>query len=741
MSWCTQQNLKSSKLFAVSIATATWIAASPASGQTVGPGLTEKKVETPKAGNDEIIVTAQRRSERLSDVPIAVSAFNANQLATFGVNSTIDLAIVTPGMQFGTQAAYGQPFLRGIGTTATGPGVESPVALYVDGVYYGAMIGSVMTLNNVEQIEVLKGPQGTLFGRNATGGLIQITTKDPSQQPAGSITAGYGNYRTGTTDIYLTGGVASTLAGDVAVHFQDQGKGFGTNLFTGNEVNKTLDLAVRSKWLWTPSAATTVRLSVDYQHQKFRQAYVPAPGTKPPGDSPYTGDPQGLNGIFDPDGRLDQGGISLQIKHSFGSAELISTSAYRASKVFVKFDGGLTRDPRSVLNLQIFEKHTQLTQELQLNSTGAGDFQWSTGLYLFHAYGKSDPLVITTLGAFGPAPDGLNNIYVFSKQKTDSIAIYGQTTVALLPATNLTTGVRFTTERRQFEIGETLETFTGARSVVPAEQAKKTFSKMTWRLALDTRLSPNAMIYGSYNRGFKAGGFNDYLTPPRSYQPETLDAYEVGAKTDFLSKRLHLNAALFFYDYKNIQTVEYPLGVEIIRNAARARLYGVDIDAQASLGQQLTLTAGLEYLHDRFTSFPDATIAIPLPGGGTGFTRGDVAGRRLGLAPDYTLSASLIYKLPTTIFPQRWGTASASATWNHNAGFFAEPENRLQQPAYNLLNAEISWTLHDKLTSLIVWGNNLTQATYAVALASQDTGDFAIYAPPRTYGFKIERRF
>ncbi|TPG04538.1 TonB-dependent receptor [Sphingomonas oligophenolica] len=518
----TQQKFKTSRLLVISLATVTWMGASPAWAQTIASGLTSTGVDAVKADEDEIIVTAQRRSERLSDVPIAVSAFNANQLATSGVNSTMDLSIVTPGLQFGTQAAYGQPFLRGIGTTATGPGVESPVALYVDGVYYGAMIGSIITLNNVEQIEVLKGPQGTLFGRNATGGLIQITTKDPSQQPAGSITAGYGSYRTAVADLYLTGGVASTLAGDLAVHFQDQGKGFGTNLFTGNEVNKTVDLSVRSKWLWTPSADTSVRLSVDYQHQTFRQAYVPAPGTKPPGDTPYTGDLQGLNGIFDPDGRLNQGGISLQIKHRFGSAELISTSAYRASNVFVNFDGGLTRDPNSVLNLQIFEKHAQLTQELQLNSTGVGGLKWSTGLYLFHADGKSDPLVITTLGAFGPAPDGLNNIYVSSQQKTDSIAIYGQTTVEVLPATNLSTGLRFTTERRKFEIGETLETFSGAKSSVPAERAQKTFSKMTWRLALDTRLSPNAMVYGSYDRGFKAGGFNDYLTPPQSYDPETV---------------------------------------------------------------------------------------------------------------------------------------------------------------------------------------------------------------------------
>lgn len=183
-------------------ATVTVIGAFPASGQTVALGLTSAKVDSVKADEGGIIVTAKRRSERLSDVLIAVSAFSGNKLATSGVQSRIYLAAVTPGLQFGAQAAYGQPFLRGIGTPGTGPGVESPVALYVNGVYYSAMIGSMMTLNNVEQIEVLKGPQGTLFGHSATGGLIQITTKDLSHQPAGSIATGYGSYRTAVADLY-----------------------------------------------------------------------------------------------------------------------------------------------------------------------------------------------------------------------------------------------------------------------------------------------------------------------------------------------------------------------------------------------------------------------------------------------------------------------------------------------------------------------------------------------------------
>ena len=691
----------------------------------------------------EIIVTAQRRKERLQDVPIVVSAFAGDQLEAAGIQSTLDLAAVTPGLEFGTQAAYGQPFLRGVGTVANGPGVESPVALYVDGIYYGAMIGSVLTLNDIEQVEVLKGPQGTLFGRNATGGLIQITTKDPTQKFGGYVDAGYGSYNTATGDLYVSGGVTHSVAADLSVHYQDQGTGFGRNAFTNSEVNKTKDLSVRSKWVFTPSDATSIKLIFDYSHQNFAQAYVPAPGTTPPGDVPYTGDPQGLNGIFDPLGRLNQGGASIQVRQDLGFAEFVSLTGYRRSATYEAFDGGLTRDPNSVLNLEINETHTQVSQEFQLNSAAQSQLKWSAGVFLYHTDGKSEPLTITTLGLFGPPPFGLYHIYVDSEQKTDSAAAYAQATTEIAPATNLTAGLRYTYERRKFEISEGLTDFTNAAIPGPPDESGKlSFNKVTYRLSLDHRFSSEVMGYASYNRGFKSGGFNDYLIAPiLAYSPETLDAFEIGAKTDLFERRAQLNIALFDYIYKNIQAVEYPQGVQIIRNAAKARLYGVDVDSKALLSEGLSVTLGFEYLHDRFTNFPDATIGIPLPGGGTRFSRGDARGHRLGLAPDFTSNVGIDYKLPPSLMPAAWGSMTTTLTYAFNDGWYAEPENRLRQPSYNILNASVSWSSTDALNKVTVWGNNLSNSQYTVALASQDTGDFAIYAPPRTYGIKYQRKF
>src|SRR5579862_4418361 len=197
-------------------------------------------VDTNNADSElsEITVTAQRRSENLQRVPVTVDAFGAASLESNGVESLTDLGTVEPGMIFSTVAGYALPYLRGVGTAATGPGFENPIAINVDGVYYAAQAGSILSLNNIESIEVDKGPQGTLFGRNATGGAIQITTKTPSQEFGGSVSAGYGNYNTTTGDFYVTGPIASNVAADLAIDISHQGSGYGKILDNGQPLER-----------------------------------------------------------------------------------------------------------------------------------------------------------------------------------------------------------------------------------------------------------------------------------------------------------------------------------------------------------------------------------------------------------------------------------------------------------------------------------------------------------------------
>lgn len=688
---------------------------------------------------EEVVVSAEKRREPLQDVPISVTAVNGEQLAAAGVFSTEDLSLVTSGLEYGTQAAYGQPFLRGIGTTANGPGVENPVALYVDGVYYGASIGTVLTLDSgsIQQIEVDKGPQGTLFGRNATGGLIQVTTRDPTQKFEGNSGVGYGNYQTGDASIYLAGGVSERLAANVDLHINGQGTGYGINSFTGQNVNYAKDISARSKWIWTDSEATTVKFLFDYEHQTFAQAYVPAPGTTPLGGPPYTGSPQGMGGYFQPDGRLAQGGTSVQVHHDFSGVQFLSLTAYRQSSVYEAFDGGLVTDPLAALNIIINERHQQVTQEFQFLSPDDSPIHWAAGAFFYWTEGKSDPLVATSNGLFQP----FVTFDIYSTQKAISPAVYGQVTKEILPGTNLTAGLRYTTERRTFYGYNVNILNSGASAPAGSDYETQTFSKLTWRLALDHRFTPDLMTYVSYNRGFKSGGFNDYLVPTQPYQPETLDAYEIGAKSDLLAHRLEINPAVFLYRYKNLQSVQYPFGIQVITNGAEAQLYGLDLDVKALIATGFTITMGLEALHDEFTSFPDAQLSIPVPGGGTQFTTFNAKGKHLGLAPSFTANISPSWTLPRNVFPSGWGSMTLNATYAENSGWYAEPDNRLHQPAYGLLSSEIAWALPNQHCKLMLWGRNLLNSQYTVALASQANGDFAIYAPPRTYGFKFQVTF
>jgi iron complex outermembrane recepter protein len=698
------------------------------------PSSTDASASNPSPTGqlEEIVVTAQKRSENLQDVPVSVLAYAANQLAAVGVTGTSDLDILTPGLISAGQAGYAQPHLRGIGTTANGPGVENPIALYVDGVYYSSQSASILALNNIESIEVDRGPQGTLFGRNATGGLIQITTRDPTQAFSGAASLGFGNYNTGEASLYLSGGVADHVAADVALYAVDQGRGYGVNEFNGDYVNRTQDAAFRSKWLFTPASGTEIKVIFDFENTQYVPAFIPAPGTTPLGGPPYTGPTQGMDGYVQPDALQRQGGISVQLKQQLDWAEFMSLTAFRRSYMNTSIDGGLVTDPAYVLNIDIIEPHRQITQEFQLLSPSSSRVTWVAGAYFFYADAKYNPINVS-----GGLLDPLAFFDVFSEQKSKSAAVYGQATTEVLPATDLTVGLRYTVERRDYEGVEILGNPDGTLAGPPfTDSAQQTFQKPTWRFSLDHKFSDAILGYVSYNRGFKSGGFNDDLVPTTPYAPETLDAYEIGSKADLAAKRLRLNVAAFYYNYKNMQAVTYPAGLEEIYNGAAAHLYGLDLDLTAAVTDALSIKSGVELLHSEFTSFPVADYTTPAEGGGTNFGTFNAKGNILPFSPSWTADVSADYVVPTSS-----GKFGLNVTYAYNAGWFAEPDNRLHQAAYNLVNASASWRSPNDVNGVRLWGKNLSNSQYLVIIASQSNGDFAQYAPPRTFGISYDRRF
>jgi iron complex outermembrane receptor protein len=684
-------------------------------------------------GLEDIVVTAQRRKERLQDVPLAVTALSAQTLATGGVTTTQDLNLKVPGLNFTSVAGFSLPRIRGVGSTSSSAGNENEVATYVDGVYIAASSSALLSFNNISGVAVLKGPQGTLFGRNATGGVIQVTTRDPSQNLSGEAHAKIGNYKTIGGDFYLTGGVASNVAADISLYYNNQMDGFGRNLFSQNDVNKYREFAVRSKIKIDLDEATTVTLSGDYSNARnLIPAYRPVDGSIPFNGRRFTGSTYDINSNVDPYSTNKQGGGSVTISHDFGSVNLLSITAYRKTDFFAAVDSDKT--PQAFLDLNLIETDKQFTQEVQLLSKASSRFKWVLGAFYYNAQTDFASRLIFP---------GVRTIYTAIKQKPESVAGFAQGTYALTDKLNATVGLRYTYEKRLFASGGSV--FNAAGALV-APQAGNTASfntkKLTWRFAVDYHFDKDVLGYISYNRGFKSGGYNSGLAAI-PYAGEQLDAYEVGIKGDFLDKTLRVNLGGFYYDYKNIQAISYINSVANIFNAASAKIYGVDADITIAPVRNLTVTLGGSLIHDRFGTFNNAVVSVPLvPNGttvlgGNSITQGSATGNRLPMTPDWTVNLGVNY-----IVPLPSGRMIFDANYYHNNGWYGEVDNRLRQKAYNVVNSSITWEVDTNAKlSLSIWGKNLTREVYAYTLVSGATNDAIMLAPPRTFGASVGVKF
>src|SRR5882757_4262755 len=420
-----------------------------------------------------IIVTAQRRNENVQDVPIAVSAVTGQQLEMAGITNTLDIGRAVPSLIVTQTAGYVLPRIRGVGNSVVGAGYEGGVATYVDGVYLAAAPAGLLSLNNIEQIEVLKGPQGTLFGRNATGGLVSIITRDPSSMPGGSVELSYGDYQTASSDAYLTHGLGEMAAVDFAGHVSAQGQGYGTNRYNGRDVNRTdNDTSLCFSVIATPTENTKIRLTLDYEQNKGSNygAVRLAPGTS-------TFFPQGpIQSAWDVDSDLQPfneykgGGVTVRFEQSLGFAKLTSISAFRESQNVVTADADAT--PTPLLSLLEAQRDYQRSEEINLTSDASSFIKWVGGLYYFGASSAYDPSRAAFFGfiqpqtPFGPI-GALNN---FGQERTESYAAYAQGTAPIADQTNLTVGLRYSSEKHILDAYQTIDIVggpTGLESTFP----------------------------------------------------------------------------------------------------------------------------------------------------------------------------------------------------------------------------------------------------------------------------------
>ena len=707
------------------------VSAPPPAGATAPSGT--PGASAPQGEVSEIVVTAQRRSENLQNVPIAITALASDTLTKSGVSDFESLQIAVPGLAFAQQAGYSLPRIRGVGTGANGPGVENSVAVYVDGVYIASTPAGMLSFNNIAQVAVLKGPQGTLFGRNATGGVIQITTLDPGQITKLDASVGYANYATATANLYAATPLTSKLAVDLAAYYNHQKDGFAHNVVDGRDISQGHDFSVRSKIKWEPTDGTTVRLTGDYAESEGVRFFIRVvPGTIPVGGVNLGGGNWDTFLTTEPHQKIVQKGVSLQVDQKLGALTLVSISALRRGLLDENFDADAV--PAPITDVTIRQKDRQFSQEIQLLSPKNGAFTWMIGGYYFNARGLDDPQQVLSRTAPYLAPP--TTIRTTALQTTKSYAGFGQGTYAIDHSTNVTAGIRYTSDKRAANIQRAITLPNGVALPVAVGIGNATFNKVTFRLSLDHRFSTSLLGYVSFNRGFKSGLYDPLSVPLNLVQPEVLDAYEVGIKADLLDRRLRLNGAFFHYNYKNIQTSRISNGVALLLNGQSAKVDGIDLDATAVVTDRFTVTAGLSVLDDRFTTFPNAVISTPLATGGNAISSGDAKGNRLPMTPNWTANLTAAYVIPTDI-----GDFELSSTYLHNDGYYESAENRLRQRPFNIVNASLSWTSPSKTFRASLWGKNLTNAFYATQFTAQNLRDTLLAGDPRTYGVTVGVKF
>ena len=688
---------------------------------------------------EAIVVTAQRRSENMQNVPITVSTFSGAALERAGVTNILELPTVAAGLQVSDNNSAPAFHIRGVGTTSPGPTIEPPIALYVDGVYYAATQGSRLDLVDVSDIEVLKGPQGTLFGRNATGGLVQITTKAPSHTARMDVELGYGNYGASKGSLYVTDGLTDTVAASLSLQISHQENGYGHNLSNSTDVNRQdINGTVRPKFLWEPTDGTKVTLIADFSKNKNNfDALRIYPGTfpGPPTGPNYGGKPWDTDSDIQPSVWINSGGTSVRLDQDLSFAHLMDIAAYRETKARIVFDVDTTKTPLEWADVP--QEEHQYSEELQLQSLPSSLVTWTTGLYYFNEAGGATPLRIHLSG--GPLLNPnfpIDTIQEFGWQKVESVAAYGQATMEILPATHLTMGARYTYERHNISGMETLNI--GDIPIVPLANPDEStsYQRPTYRISLDHRFSESLLAFVSFNTGFKSGGFDPYVISAPAYAPETVDAYEAGVKTDLLDQRLRVNASGFYYEYKNIQVQNLENGTNEIINGARARIYGVDVDAQAKVSSALSLQGGVSYLNSRFISFPSAPISSP--SGLFPVVSGPANGNATTFSPTWLVVLGPDYAVRTAT----GGSIDLSISYQYNSGYYLEVDNVIKQPAFSEFNTSIKWTSENSRYTASLWGNNLGNKAVVDQLATEAFGTHtALFAPPRTYGVAVSYHY
>jgi iron complex outermembrane receptor protein len=692
---------------------------------------------------DEIIVTAQRRSERLQDVPMSITALSTEMLSRSGISTTTDLARVTPGLILPKYGIGIQPSLRGVSSQGSASGDAPNVAIYIDGVYTPIPAGNMFDLADAQQIEVLKGPQGTLYGQNATGGAILVTSLAPSFTHTGKLTVGYGNYDDKVFSGYVSGPLSEKLAFSIAGKYEDR-DGFRKNVITGQRDLGLRSKLVRGKLLFQPNDDAKITLTAFYSklgdstsmsgfainHNSASLATFPnAPSIT--SQHQYEADPLA-------DTIMETYGASLraEVNSDWGTFNFITS--YNKAKFYylADVDFSVVRNQLTSNTANTYSRFDNdiFVNEINFASRKIGPLSFTAGGFYLKADSINHSYFTLYSPVLPPAPLGSVLFRSLGEPEIDKKILAGYVEGAY----DITDKLVFTLGGRYSR--ETQTAYAGIRpaAITVSPFNDTVFSKFVPRGTLRYAINESSNIYASVSQGFKSGVMNTSLltTPPAD--PEVLTAYEVGYKGRPIDN-LTINLAAFYYDYKDLQVFRYVPPVAILQNAAKARIKGIDVDASLNVTPEFTLSGGAEFLFEaKYTSFPNAAVIVPVASGfGNTTVIADLSGNRMIRAPKVTANVAANYQHETDI-----GDFGGFVALYYNSGFYWEVGNRVKEGSYTTIDAELSFSPTSmKGLRFVAWGRNLADTGYLEGTLISSSADGGAYAPPRTFGVRLEYKY
>jgi len=684
---------------------------------------------------DDIIVTAQRRSERLVDVPISISVASSDDLQRAGPATLESLTKVTPGIYL-QRATFGlSPTIRGIGSTLPDSNNEQNVAVYVDNIYYSVASGNVFDLASVSGVEVLKGPQGTLFGRNATGGAILIHTLDPGFDMTGKFNLSYERFNQVRASAYVNVPLGDKVAvnGSVAYRYSN---GSTHDLKTNAITNEGNNFTARGKLLLQPTdnfSIIFVAAHADYDDPSGSDSrnFTPARALPLFGGAPIATDR--FHSSFNTKQyiRTSTDEFSARAKLELDSGTISSFTSYQDNQLDGLSDLDLSYASQNLL-LSISNK--TFTQEINYASSKDEPFSFIVGAYYFHNKSGSD------LFSNG-AP------LTYADRKADALAGYLDGTYKF-GKLSLIAGIRYSWEKR--------ETNSAPNQARPAPYTRLQEAKdkqWTPRLGLQYELSDHSNVYATYSKGFKSGVFDATTSTGPGVTPEKIDAFEAGLKSS--SREISFNVAGFYYDYKDAQvnTTILVSGIPVTQliNVPKSRSYGAEADVTYRVNDNFDLRAAVAYTHARYIKFPNAPTVIdapfipgtttpnPLTLGGLIYMNFSTSanGNHMVRAPALTASGTMAFHTP--IGGNKEFELTVSPYYSSRVYFTFD--NLLSQKSYVTLDATAALTIDEKL-KLSVFGRNLTDKEYYSSLgASAFSLKAGKYGAPRTYGISLGYTF